>query len=108
MWVISEAQKYVAKWAKEKGWMDREVPVPEQCALLHSEVSEALEAWRNKEPTSWTDTAGKPQGIGSEYADVLVRLLHYSALLGIDLEEEFNRKMKYNETRSYRHGGKQG
>lgn len=103
---ISEAQVEVCRWAKEKGWMDREVPVPEQVALLHSECSEALEAYRNGEQISWTDEKGKPQGIASEYADVLVRLLHYSGLLGIDLEAEFNRKMNYNETRPYRHGGK--
>lgn len=105
---ISEAQTMVFEWAKRKGWCDREVPIPEQVALIHSEVTEALEAWRNKEPISWTDENGKPQGIGSEYADTVIRLLHYSSLLGINLEEEFERKMAYNEKRPFRHGNKQG
>lgn len=105
---ISDAQERVFVWAKSKGWCDREVSIPEQIALIHSEASEALEAWRNKEPLSHTDEHGKPQGVASEYADILIRVLHYSALLGIDLEAEFVRKMAYNDTREHRHGGKVG
>jgi NTP pyrophosphatase (non-canonical NTP hydrolase) len=103
---IRTAQVKVADWAKRKGWMDKPVPIPEQIALLHTEISEAMEAYRNSEPVSWTDPKDKPQGIASEYADTLVRLLHYATLLDFDLEDEFIRKMEYNETRAYRHGGK--
>lgn len=105
---ISAMQDRVLAWAKLKGWCDREVPIPEQVALIHSEASEALESWRNNEPLSWTDEKGKPQGIGSEYADIVIRCFHYCGLLGLDLDAELRRKMDYNDTRAFRHGGKLG
>jgi NTP pyrophosphatase (non-canonical NTP hydrolase) len=95
------------------GWHEQEVPFPEAVALLHSEVSEALEAWRAwglEDQTAAPDFTGlsspKPEGVGSEFADLLIRLLHYSELFGIDLHVEFQRKLAYNRTRGYRHGGK--
>lgn len=105
---VTEMQDRVIAWARGKGWCDRVVEIPEQCALIHSEISEALEAWRTNEPLSWTDESGKPQGVMSEYADAVIRILHYSALLGGDLYTELIRKMDYNDTRAFKHGGKKG
>jgi NTP pyrophosphatase (non-canonical NTP hydrolase) len=105
---VRKLQEEIFTWAKEKGWLDRPVDVPEQVALIHSEASEALEAWRNHEPVSWTDDKGKPQGIGSEYADLVIRVFHYACLNNIDMETEIQKKMDYNNKRPYRHGGKQG
>ena len=48
----------------------------------------------------------KPLGVASEAADILVRLLDFCGENGIDLEAEYEKKMAYNRTRSYRHGGK--
>jgi len=103
---ISELQARSYKMATEKGWNERVIPVPEQVALLHSECSEMLEAYRNNEPNSWTDEKGKPQGIGSELADILVRAGHYAQLNKVDLEGEVLKKIAYNGTRAHRHGGK--
>lgn len=105
---IRSMQARVFDWAKGKGWCDRKVEIPEQVALIHSEVSEALESWRNAEPVSWTDDKGKPQGVGPEYADIVIRVMHYCGLMGIDLATEIHRKMDYNDTRPFRHGQKQG
>jgi len=79
----------------------------EKVALMHSELSEALEAWRdpNQEPY-WVDARGKPQGIVSELADVLIRIADICGRNGWDLEKAVREKMAYNDTRSYRHGGK--
>lgn len=105
---LKELQVRCFQQAKDLGWTDKEVPIPEQIALIHSEASEALEAWRNKEPLSWTAAYpnNKPEGLASEYADVIIRIGHYAELLGIDLEYEVERKLQYNMTRGYRHGGK--
>ena len=55
---------------------------------------------------SWTDEGGKPQGVASEYADILIRLGHYIRLDGIDIEYEVKRKLAFNQTRPFRHGNK--
>lgn len=104
---IKELQQRCYDQAKELGWTEKEIPIPEQIALIHSEASEALEAYRNKEPISWLDNNNKPQGIGSEFADIIIRIGHYAELNGIDLDFEINRKLTYNMTKGYRHGGKE-
>jgi hypothetical protein len=50
-------------------------------ALLHSELSEALEAYRGRRLEPYTTPAGKPDDVGSELADVLIRLLDVADIL---------------------------
>ena len=102
---ITEMVDRCYQQAQEKGWNDRAIPVPEMIALLHSEASEALEEYREGMPLSYSKH-GKPMGVGSEFADILIRIGHYSKLLGIDLEHEVQRKLLFNATREYRHGNK--
>jgi len=92
--------------AKELGWTEQEIPIPEMIALIHSEASEALEAFRDHQPIYWKNDKGKPEGIASEFADILIRIGHYSHILNIDLEQAVIEKLAYNLTRGYRHGGK--
>lgn len=101
-------QQEVFEWAVTKGWEpDPNRSFGDECALIHSEVSEALEAFRDYGLNDVTDTVtSKPEGVASEFADVLIRLLHYCERYGIDLGEEYRRKMDYNKTRAWRHGGK--
>jgi NTP pyrophosphatase (non-canonical NTP hydrolase) len=104
---IQEMQDRCFENAKKLGWADKPVPVPEMIALIHSEASEALESFRDHEPTSFTSSEGKPEGIGSEFADIIIRVAHYAELLKINLDYEIDRKLTYNLTRGYRHGGKE-
>lgn len=114
---LKEMQRYVLEVNTANGWFDSERTFGDDIALLHTEVSEAFEAYRvngNCEdqtlytfpPGETESVPGKPEGVGSEFADVLVRLLDSCERHGINLEAEFVRKMAYNETRGYRHGGK--
>jgi NTP pyrophosphatase (non-canonical NTP hydrolase) len=110
---IATMQAIVTEVNKANGWFDSNRSFGDDIALLHSEVSEAFEAYREHglvDATTYLSddnhTPGKPEGVGSELADVLVRLLDTCERYDIDLEQEFNRKVKYNATRGYRHGGK--
>jgi NTP pyrophosphatase (non-canonical NTP hydrolase) len=95
--------------AKEKGWHDIPRPIPEILCLLHSEISEALEAYRTAKcpiNENWYRKDGKPEGIPSELADLVIRVGDACIELGIDLEKAVKEKMEYNRTRPYRHGNK--
>mgnify|MGYP000963931873 CR=1 FL=1 len=49
---------------------------------------------------------GKMEGIPSELADVVIRVMDMCEHYGIDLEAAIAEKHAYNLTRPYRHGGK--
>ena len=93
------------------GWYDDKRTFFDELFLITSEVVEAGEAWRESgfaDQTLESDgtVLTKPEGVGSELADVLIRLLDTAYRHDIDLMAEYRRKLKYNLTRGYRHGGK--
>lgn len=100
--------KQVHETAIEKGWCDDgERPFPEAIALMHSELSEALEDYRNGHaPDELVFVDGKPCGVPSEFADVIIRILDICQEKGIDIGDAVRAKISYNATRPHRHGGK--
>jgi len=144
---LAQMQQQVREVNEANGWFDSLRTFGEDIALLHSEASEMLEAFREHgtdepprgvtsdgNPYVWPDHVQalahaidedpfatfeqvdevllaqhgvcKPEGVGSEAADVLIRLLDTCERYGIDLDHEFERKIAFNATRGHRHGGK--
>lgn len=80
--------------AVSKGFWDN-TSIPEKLALIHSEVSEVLEADR------------KDHGKGAveeELADILIRTLDLCAHLGMDVDHVMKKKMLKNRSRPHKHG----
>jgi len=105
---IPEWQETVHALAREKGWWNEEKPrgIPECLALVHSEISEALEEYRNGNAVRiYTNgDSKKPEGMGVELADAVIRIMDLCEWLSIDLEYCMKRKHEYNKTRPFRHG----
>ena len=83
--------------AREKGWWDTDRNDGELIALMHSELSEALEAMRRHAPK---------EEVAEELADCCIRIFDYCGARKIDLQEALQKKIHYNTTRPYRHGKK--
>ena len=130
---LTEWTKEIYENAKEHGWYDEPVELPEAIALIHSELSEALAEYRMKRPDIYYECKGSgepcskdrglmcadddicqekglkgdaPEGVAIELADAIMRILSYCGYAGIDIEKAISIKHKYNRKRPYRHGGK--
>ena len=131
---INELIEKAHATARDKGWWEEgKLKSPVEClALVHSEISEAIEEIRKglrdtyfKIPDEATKKvlfdelrmtknhifalakAGfKPEGEAIELADAVLRIADYCGYHKIDLVGAIEAKMLYNDTRSYRHGNK--
>jgi NTP pyrophosphatase (non-canonical NTP hydrolase) len=125
---INELVKEAHENAVKHGWWETERSFGEQIALMHSELSEALEEFRNGHNTTEIYTkckmneikavggggcgvckncpVNKPEGIPIELADCIIRIFDTCGKYGIDLENALKIKMEYNKNRPYKHGNK--
>lgn len=127
---LNEFARQAFSNAVVKGFHEKDQPISEAVALMHSELSELLEDARagNAPTVTWYERpdgsiadipAGcaypnggglhvlyKPCGIPSELADLLIRAFDFAGKHGIDLDAAVQQKMAYNATRPRMHGGK--
>ena len=105
--MINKLVKEAYENAVVHGWLDNPRSFGDIISLIHSELSEALEEYRNKK--SFTEIyykGDKPCGIPTEFADVIIRIFDACGEYGIDLEEAIKIKMEYNKSRPFKHNGK--
>jgi len=80
--------------AENHGFHDGDRSRAKVLALIHSEVSEALEADRN----------GDEQNYEEELADILIRVLDHAGEEDIDIEGAVAEKTAENREREHKHG----
>ena len=105
IYIINTLAFEAHKNAVEHGWWEEERSVGEIIALMHSELSEALE-YARVNPNAKSNHIPEFTGIEEELADVIIRIFDYAGKEDLRLGEAIFEKMKYNKTRPYKHGNK--
>jgi NTP pyrophosphatase (non-canonical NTP hydrolase) len=93
--------QHINMFMQQQGFWGGVQNTGEKIALMHSELSEALEADRKNLPS---DKLPDFSGVEEELADTMIRILDFSAANNLRLMEAIHAKMLFNLTRPYKHG----
>lgn len=97
---LREASELCHNHSLAAGWWDvaepKKLVVATKLCLIHSEVSEALEAYRKQKAD---DKLPHRPGIEVELADTLIRIFDLAGFLQLDLGGAFAEKLEYNKNR---------
>ena len=85
---LKQTQERIIENKVKKGF--NTTNIEKEFCLLYGEVGEAYEAFRKKK-----------DDLGGELADVAIYLLGIAEILGFNMEDEINKKLKINEDRVY-------
>lgn len=123
---LKATAKEIHENARAKGFWDKERNLGEMLCLIHSEISEAMEAdrtgnyydqgsnddhdichseYNDEEWMGWFKKHVKNK-FEDELSDVVIRVLDLCHHKGIDLEWHIKQKMRYNSMRPHMHGKK--
>jgi len=93
---IEELVREATEIANSKGFHVTWDNVPKYLMLVVTELSEAMEAWRDDDFEAFKE----------EVADTLIRIFHICGDLKIDISNSIRVKMSVNKARPYKHGRK--
>ena len=102
--LFREAQAETFLIAKDHGFHERDIDDGRILCLIHSEISEALEALRKGNPKD--EHCPAYSSLEVELADAVIRIMDYAGMRGLDVAGAIRAKMDYNKTRPYKHGKK--
>lgn len=107
---LKELQEVATATSRDRGFKfnkEDTLMVATKIGLIGVEVSELLEEWRNATPRiHYAGLNNKPEGLGPEIADIILRTADLATVLGVDLETEVSEKLAFNKTRPHMHGGR--
>ena len=101
---FDQVQAEVHRIACGHGWWTTEKEDGTCIALMHSELSEALEACRLGNPPS--EICDGVSEVEIELADVIIRIMDFACRRGLHVSDAILAKMEYNRERPYKHGDK--
>src|SRR5512143_3823565 len=96
---LNQKMQEVRALADGKGFSSNPERIWEMLALIHTEVSEATDAYKKAEPMDH---------IGEALADAIIRILHLMSALDLDAEKLFQEKMKKNWDRPFKYNTARG
>lgn len=97
-----KVSKQIYKNAVEHGFWKGEVNDGERMALIHAEISEALEALRDGNPSS--NKIIEFTNLEEELADAVIRIMDYAFGKDLDIAGAILAKLEYNKSREFMHG----
>jgi NTP pyrophosphatase (non-canonical NTP hydrolase) len=104
---LNELASHVYDISKSKGFHSSSEPkMGDFVSNLHGEVSELWEAYRRSKLFEQCDKDTPLTCIEEELADIIIRALDTAKTYNVDIGKALRLKSAYNETRSYRNGGK--
>jgi len=96
---LNEKMAQVRALADAKGFSSDPARIWEMLALIHTEVSEATDAYKKGESV---------EHVGEELIDAIIRILHLCSALDLDAEALFRAKMQRNWERPYKYNTVRG